>query len=296
MDAILYYLLLPWIYGISRLPFWALYGLSDVLYLGIYRLVGYRRKVVGENLRRAFPDKTATERQRIERDFYRHFCDLLLETVKGLTISENSVRKRAPFADPELIRQYAEQGRSVVVMMGHQGNWEWAGHSLGIFMQHTVDPIYRPLSNTYFDGLLHRARSRFGARMVPMKKVMRHLLQHRDEPTATIFVGDQTPRPQSAHWMVFLNQETGAFPGAEKISRKFDLPVVYLNVCKQSRGHYVIETALITETPQSLPEGAISHAFMKRLEQDIQRQPAHWLWSHRRWKHQKPAHLPLYQA
>jgi len=288
MKALAFYALLPFLYLTSLLPFRLLYLLSDVMYVVVFRLVGYRRRVVEQNLRRAFPRKTEAEIAALVRAYYHFLCDVVLETIKGLTISERSLKKRLPFSDLSEVHAHWQAGRRIVFILGHWGCWELGGLSISVHAPQQADIIYRPLSNPYFDRLMKHLRSRLGNRLIPMKQIMRFLITHQQEPTITIFAADQTPPPQHAHWMWFLNQETGVFPGADKISKKFDMPVFYMRVRKLRRGYYQIDAELLASHPRELPEGEISKRFMRKLEADIQQQPANWLWSHKRWKHQRP--------
>ncbi len=293
MDAILYYFLLPFIYGISILPFWLLHLLSDVMYFGVYHLFGYRRKVVENNLRNAFPEKTDKEIGQISRQFYHFLCDTILETFKELTISEKTLNKRLTYEGFEEINAFHDKGQSTVLVMGHFGNWELGGLGISLNLKSYMDVIYHPLRNPYFDQLLYSIRTRFGMRLTPMKSVLRYLLQHREEITTTVFVGDQTPPPNQAHWIRFLNQNIGVFPGTAKIAKKFSLPIFYASVVPKRRSSYTVKVELLIEQPQDMAEEQISLIHMRRLEQDIQQYPAYWLWSHRRWKHQLPEGMEL---
>lgn len=290
MKAVVYYLTLPFIYGLSLLPFPLLYGLSDLLYLILYRLIGYRRAVVSDNLRRAFPQKTEAELKLIRERFYRHLCDLFLETFKTLTISRKAMLRHCYFR-PEakaLFNNLAAARKSVVLVIGHLGNWEWAGNTFGIEIDAPLNAIYHPLSNPWFDGLMRRMRARFGARPLALQDTLRTLLQQRDEVTVTVFIADQTPHNTNAYWTTFLNQDTAVYWGTEKIARKLNDTVVYARIRKVKRGRYEIGAEILSGQPALTPPGSISELHTRKLEQDILFQPEAWLWSHRRWKHQRP--------
>jgi Kdo2-lipid IVA lauroyltransferase/acyltransferase len=287
MNALIFYLCLPLLLLLSVLPFPVLYFFSDILFFFLYHVFRYRRTVVAGNLRNSFPEKPEAELGKIEKDFYRHLCDLLLETVKTLTMNRGQIRKRCRVKDTALENRLHEEGKSIFFVMGHLGNWEWAGASYPMSIRHPLYVIYKPLSNVYFDRLMQRLRSRFGAIPVPMKKAAHVLYDKRNTPAAMVFIADQTPSPDNAIWLRFLNQDTPVFSGTEKLARKFNHPVIYASVKKVKRGYYEIETEMLAENPGGTPEGEITERHTKRLEQDIRELPHTWLWSHRRWKHRR---------
>ncbi len=287
MGALGYYLALPLIYGIAWLPFPLLYRLSDALYVLLYHVIGYRKGVVRRNLRNSFPEQREDALRRIEREFYRWFCDLVLETLKTLTISPAQVKERVSIEGEDVLRRYYQQGRSVILVMGHWGNWELAGARFGLLGLHQLYVIYHPLQNKWFDRLVVHMRTRLGNRLYPMKDTMKGMLSDRDQVTATAFIADQTPPPERAYWTTFLHQETPVFLGTEKIARKLGYPVVYAAVERAGRGHYILRFEDLVPNPQVTAEGEISERHTHRLESDIRRLPAYWLWSHRRWKHRR---------
>jgi KDO2-lipid IV(A) lauroyltransferase len=287
-----YYIALPFIYLLSILPFRALYLLSDVFFVFIYHILGYRRKVVLTNLRNSFPAKTDAEIKIIERDFYRYFCDLFLETFKTLTISSASMLKHCSMspAAQALFNAFAEENQSIIIVMGHKGNWEWAGNTFSMLSKQQLYVIYHPLDNPYFNKLIIKMRTRFGTKLIAMKDTFREMVLNRDELNATAFIADQTPSPDRAYWMTFLNQDTPVFPGTEKIAQKMNYPIVYVSIGKIKRGYYTLNADVLMVPPyKTIQEGTITEAHTKRLESDITDQPETWLWSHRRWKHKRPA-------
>lgn len=277
------------------MPFRLLYALSDFLYLVIYRMAGYRKEVVMENLRRSFPEKKNEELKEIAAAFYRHLCDLFLETFKTLTISHEDMLKRCPMA-PEaqkIFDDLAEAAKSCIILMGHQGQWEWGGNTFSLKCRHTLYVIYHPLANKHFNGLIYRMRTRFGTKLIAMKETYREMAALRKELTATAFIADQSPRPESAYWTTFLHQDSGFFQGAEKIAKKMNLPVVYVQVYKKNRGRYELRAEVLEMQPQMTADGQLLEGYIKRLEQDIRQQPETWLWSHRRWKHSRPENINI---
>lgn len=289
MSAILYYLALPFFYFISLLPFRVLYILSDGLYIILFHVLGYRKEVVYTNLRNSFPEKTEQEIDRIAKKYYQYLCDLSLETFKTLTISPKSMLRHCRFDEKslELFNQLAEQNKSIILVMGHLGNWEWAGNTVSLSCKHKLNVIYHPLSNKHMDGLMYNMRSRFGSGLIPMKDTFRRMVAERNNLTATAFIADQTPSYEGTYWMDFLNQDTPVFKGPEIIARKINFPVVYGGVRRLKRGYYEIFIEMLVESPKDTAEGDITEIHTRRLEADIIATPEYWIWSHRRWKHKR---------
>ena len=289
MDAVVFYLALPFIYLVSLLPFRLLYLLSDGLFFILYRLLGYRKKVVIDNLSGSFPDKSPEEIKVLCKGFYSFFCDMLLETLKTLTISRSEMVRRCRLTTEALglFQQYADDGQSIIIVLGHLGNWEWGGAAFSLQCSQKLYVIYHPLSNKHFDGLMYRMRTRFGTGLLPMKDAFREMVKRRGEVTATAFIADQTPFPENAFWVPFLNRETPVFKGTELISKKMARPVVYVFVKRVRRGYYELHAEKLTENPQLMAEGALTALHTAKLEQHINTVPQTWLWSHRRWKYKK---------
>jgi Kdo2-lipid IVA lauroyltransferase/acyltransferase len=290
MNALVYYLSLPVLYAVSLLPFRGLYLLSDVIFFILYTVFGYRKKVVLENLRNSFPEKTDREIRMICSKFYRYFCDLTLETIKTLTITPASVKKHVLFEEEDLavFQRLHEEGRSIVIVMGHVGNWELCGARFSIEPVHQLYVVYHPLRNPYFDKLLYHMRTRSGTRLYSMKETFRGMISNKDQLTATALIADQTPSsPQNSYWTTFLHQDTPVFLGPGKVARMFEYPVVYISVKRLRRGLYRIASELLIDQPGRLKEEEILEIFTRRLEKDIIEQPEIWLWTHRRWKHRR---------
>lgn len=243
------------------------------------------------NLENAFPEKTGKEIKQIRRKYYRYFCDLIVETLKTLTISPEDLRKRIAFEDTALFERYFADNQSIIIVMGHFGNWELAGARFALEPIHQLFVIYHPLKNPQFENLIVKARTRLGNGLYSMKNAFRGMVGNRNKTTATAFIADQTPSPKNAHWMEFLNQDTPVFTGTEKLAKKLKYPIIYISVKRPKRGYYAIESELLFEHPAETAQGDISEAHTRRLEKDIQEQPEIWLWSHRRWKHQRPSDL-----
>ncbi len=291
-NRILYALLSIWVKACALLPMGALYVFSDALSFIIYRVARYRLKVVRRNMRHAFPDKTEQERRELERRFYRHFADYIVETIKLAGISHEELLRRSHLSNPEMVKPLLAQGHtSLILVMGHYGNWEWFtgfpscfGGDLNIYQ------IYRPLNNKAFDKLFIFLRTRFGAFGIKKKEVVREVvrLTREKQPSLFVFIADQTPSPANLHyWTRFLNQESAMLTGPERLAVKLNMPVIYADVRQERRGHYTVDFQLITDRPRALPENQITEDYTRRMEQTILRDPANWLWTHKRWKYKK---------
>ncbi|MGZ3931340.1 MAG: lysophospholipid acyltransferase family protein [Bacteroidia bacterium] len=289
MSALGFYLCLPFFYLLSILPFPLLYLVSDVFFFLMYYVTGYRKKVVYANLKNSFPEKSHAELKHIERKFYRYLCDLFLETFKTLTISKEQAVKRCRFNAETLaiFKALSDEKKSCIIVMGHFGNWEWAGNTFALECPQQLYVIYHPLTNVHFNKLICDMRTRFGTKLYAMKDTIREMIKNRSEISATAFIADQTPSPEGAYWTTFLNQDTPVFWGTEKIARKLNYPVVYVTVNREKRGVYEVSAEMLVKDPSQTKEGEISELHTRKLETDILKQPEIWLWSHRRWKHQR---------
>lgn len=285
LTNFLYYLV---ILPASHLPFRILYLLSDFLYLVIYRLIGYRRKVVLANIRRSFPEKSEREIKAIEKNFYHHLSDLVVESLKTFTISAEEANRRMKVRNPELIETFYRQGKSVVGVGGHNGNWELYAVACAMQIQHKVVALYTPIKNKFFEKKMRKSRSRYGLQMIPTVLAKEELPKVMNEPTIILFGIDQCPRKtQKAHWVNFLNQETGVQFGAEKYARDNNLPVIFGNIHKIKRGYYEVEYKLVCKNPAELEIGEILEKSTGYLEDVIKKEPEYWLWSHKRWKYSR---------
>lgn len=278
----------------SLLPMWVHYLVSDlVLYPVMYYIVGYRKRVVRMNLENAFPEKDLRERRKIERGFYHYFCDYIVENCKLYTISEANIKRRFAISGVEEMEKDLDAHGLVFLYIGHYANWEYLG-SLPLWMQasHECANIYRPLSSKAFDDLFIHLRSRFGADCIPMKETLRRIMEFQRDGRKVVvgFVSDQSPKLRNTHlWVDFLNQETAVFTGTERIAKKVDAAVYFADITKEKRGHYHLQLRPLTSDVRSYPDFQVTEIYMQELEKMIRRNPNIWLWSHRRWKHKRPA-------
>ncbi|MFT4032298.1 MAG: lysophospholipid acyltransferase family protein [Siphonobacter sp.] len=273
---------------ISHLPLAILHRFSDVLFFLIYYVFGYRKAVVMNNLRNAFPEKSEAERKKIAKDFYLNLTDLMVETVKAMTISSDELKQRMKLENSEVLKQLIDQDKVVFTMLGHLMNWEWISLCIAASGIPT-DVIYKPLSNSFFEKFMFSIRSRFGIKPVSMYNILRDMISRKNEPRVVGTLADQAPHhPDSAYWSMFFHQETDFFNGTEKMARKLKTPVLFGKVRKIKRGYYSFHLEVIAEPPYtSYPEGALTERYVRWLEARLREEPALWLWSHNRWKHKR---------
>jgi len=297
MKRILYYLVYSVLWLITLLPLRVLYLFSDFVYLILYYLVGYRKKTVYQNLRNSLTDKSPQEINRIARWFYRQLCDYFIESVYRIHMDEKENSKRMHFRNPEKLQEYYKQGKSIVLLLSHYGNWEWPTRITRL-SSHTILAIYKPLQNKYFNRLFLQLRGQFGAIGIPMESTLRNLVTYQKDkiPVVLFTLADQRPQWTSIqHWTTFLNQDTPVITGPEKIARRFNYPVIFLDIQKIKRGHYSGEFKLISEDPIKDPEFHITRKYHALVERKIQERPELWLWSHKRWKYfRHEAQNPMY--
>jgi len=276
----------------ALLPFRVLYILSDILYFFVYKVAGYRLKVVRANLKNSFPEKNEPELKDIEIKFYHHFCDYFVETLKLLHISDEEMSKRMVFENVGQIRELMKDGNSVLMFLGHYCNWEWIP---SITMQFSgkedenkvLGEIYKPLKNKAVDDLFLKIRSRFGSLGIAKHEVLRAIVKLRKEKKQTLigFMADQIPTLNNIHyWSTFMNQDSAIFTGVERIAKQTGFAVIYLDMEKIKRGYYKATVRLITDKPQDEPEFYITETYIREMEKTILRAPAYWLWTHKRWK------------
>jgi len=274
---------------LASLPLRCLYLISDFLFVLVRYVVRYRYRVVMENLRRSFPEKTERERRKIARKFYRFFCDLFIETLKAVNIDTPQIHRRIRYSNPEIFDDLYRKGKQIFVATGHYGNWEWTSTLENTIPYHHVS-LYHPLENKLFDKFFYDLRTKPGGNVIPLNSAIRSIYQYIQENRLSVlgFVTDQSP-PGNAlhHWTTFLNQETPIYLGIEKLAKRFNTAVVYYEIRRVKRGYYEVDVTLICENAAETGEMEITGKHVQLLEQTIRRNPQYWLWSHRRWKHKK---------
>lgn len=282
-----YGILLP----IAYMPIHLLYGLADFVSFVLYNIIGYRKKVVQNNLRNSFPEKTDKEIHIISKRFYHHLADIFIEAILNLRLSQKKLFERYRCTNAELLLPYYEAGKSVILMSAHYNNWEYMITTLEHQLKHHGVGVGKELSNKKLDKYLNKYRTRYGTEVVFANKV-RDTFEYYNKynvPTAYMMLSDQSPNDiNKCFWTTFMNQETGFIFGAEHFAKKYDYAVFYYDVHKVKRGYYEITFQLITERPMEEEHGYITERYVHLLEETIRRKPEYWLWSHRRWKHKKP--------
>lgn len=292
MTAILYYCV---VYPLSLLPLWILYGLSDLVFLLFMSILPYRKKVVQINIENSFPDLSPRDQAVLVRGFYRHFSDLLIESIKNLSISKEELLRRMKVLNPEVLQELEKKGKSVLFVSGHFNNWEWFITSQALLVPFDSYGIGMPLSNGFWDKKLTERRQRFGLKVVNAKNYKEMFQQ--EKAVSVLVLTDQAPADsRKSYWMEFLQQPTPILFGVEQMANEFDLSVVYITMKKIKRGQYSVEFQVLTEDPKSLSYGVLTEKHVKLLEESIIDQPCNWLWSHKRWKRAFPADLDALKA
>lgn len=271
--------------------------ISKILYFVVYHVARYRRGVVRRNLSRAYPELSKDHRTQIERRYYHHICDLLLEGVHNLYASPRSIMRRYEFVNRKLVNEYYEKGQSIVLMSSHYNNWEYMVSSLNFQLMHHGIGVGKPLNDKMVAGYVTRRRSRFGTEIVDQTNV-REVVAYYERyhvPTAYMMLSDQSPSNEhKSYWTTFMHQETPFLYGAEYFARKYDLPVLYYEVMKVKRGHYKVKFSVLCEKPSEVPQYTITARYVEALRKTIDAAPEYWLWSHKRWKRVRPADVPLH--
>ena len=290
-------------YLMSLLPVWVLYGVSDFLYLIVYRLWGYRKKLVRKHLAECFPEKGEAERRKIERERCHWLCDYLVETLKRLTISKENVKRRMRFENVEMMKHSFDKGQNVSIFLGHYCNWEWVS-SITVNYECYLDKvvfgqIYHKLENEAMDKVFLKLRGRMGAVSIPMAETLRKIVEIRKHNQQWIigFIADQVPMWNNIHlWLDFLHHDTPVFTGTERIARKFDTDVYYLDVRRERRGSYAARYELLVAHASQSSESELTIRYFSLLEKSIRRQPAFYLWTHNRWKRTHEEYNSRYDA
>ncbi|MFA8300382.1 MAG: lysophospholipid acyltransferase family protein [Hyphomicrobiales bacterium] len=275
-------------YLISLLPFFLLHVLSEFMYILTYYIIGYRKKIVKENIKNSFPDIPKSLHLILVKSYYQHLCDLIVEIIKVPGMTREQLKKRVRINNRELLDKIYSQNKSVLVTTGHIGNWEWAGSMIGISSAFKGMAVVKPISNKFIENFFNKGirQNFYPTEVINFKSTYRALIKHRDKSTLTVIAADQTPtKSEIGYQTKFMNQDTGFFVGVEKMAKALDLAVVYMNTKKVGRSKYEIDLKLITENPKDTGQFEITKNYISCLERSILEQPYNWLWSHKRWKH-----------
>jgi Kdo2-lipid IVA lauroyltransferase/acyltransferase len=281
-----------WLITLLHLP--VLYPLADGLSVLLCYIIRYRRKVVLQNLKNSFPEKSHREIKRIMWRFYRYLCDYFVESLYTINMSLEECNKRYSYTNPELLEKYFREGKSVVLTTSHYGCWEWSANFTSWFSP-TIFAIYKPLSNKLFDRLFIYIRSKYGLEPIPMKKTLRTIADclKKNETFALLFLADQRPARQDlSYWTFFMNQETPVITGMDRLARKYNLPVVFMNVSRPRRGYYEITYETIEPEPAKTKPNELAEKYIRCVEKLVRNQPEFYLWSHKRWKYRADKYKP----
>lgn len=291
MQFILFLLLYPIIWLISKLPFPILYIFSDFVCFWVYHVFGYRKNIVRQNLTLALPHLSEKERKIIEKKSYSHLCDMFLEMIKTMSLSEKEMDKRFRFSNLDVLINLEKQGKSIIVMMAHYASYEWA-ISLNKYSTLTSYAIYKKIANSYFDKLVKDIRLKFKAQLITTSQTIPTMEKNYNENHLSLygFASDQSPQlSKTHHWAPFMGIETPVHTGAEMLAKRFDMNVIFMRVKKVKRGYYETTFELMAAHPKEVPNYEISDDFLRRVEKQILEAPEFYLWTHKRWKHKKPA-------
>lgn len=289
MQFIIYLLIYPLLWLISILPFRLFYAFSDLVYIIVYRIFGYRKKVVRNNLKLALPHLSAKERRVVEKKFYKHMCDMFLEMVKTMGISQKEMEKRFKFTNLDVYKDLEAKGKSIALVTSHYATYEWI-ISINKFISFEGYAIYKKLANPHFDKLVRNIRSKFKAYLIDTKETPTVIERNKKENRLSVygFASDQSPKAGKAHhWTTFMGATVPVHTGAEMLAKKYDMNVILLEVKKVKRGHYEAHFEVPFDDVQSVPDYEITDYFLRKLEKQILKQPEYYLWTHKRWKHRR---------
>jgi Kdo2-lipid IVA lauroyltransferase/acyltransferase len=290
MSRVFYPIIYALLWLITLLPLKVLYGVSDLLFLVIYYVVPYRKRVVRRNLENSFPHKSPEEIEQIAHRFYRYFTDFFIETVKSLNFPYHKHIRRFVFKNIEVLDQQYHQGRNVVLVSGHYGNWEWV-NTIPKQMKHRFYYAARILKSSVSDRLINQLRQKHGCNLIPMEATYRKILGQvkQGEKLAIWLLADQRPPRRADYWTTFLNQDTAFFLGAARFVKKMDFTMVFMDIQRIKRGHYEVSFDVLSEGPTAMSDHELTELHVRKLESIINNRPEFWLWTHKRWKYKKPA-------
>ena len=278
-----------WIRVFSRIPLTLWYPFARFMAYLAWRVFPYRRHVVDANLKAAFPEWDDVTRERVIRDYYRGFADMLVEVMRSLRLTRADLARRVSIANPELVRDEVVRGKPVLIVAAHQANWEWMLLGLSSQLGIPVDAAYKPLVDNWAEREMRKLRGRFGARLIPAQELLGDIIKQRGEPRAIAMVADQEPvSSERKHWIRFLNRDTAFFLGAEEIARTTRYAAFFVKLRRESRGHYRVEFVRLAGAAEQLPAGEFTARYARLVEAQIRESPADWPWSHKRWKLKKP--------
>jgi Kdo2-lipid IVA lauroyltransferase/acyltransferase len=282
----LFFILIAFIIGI--IPFRILYGISDVLAWFLMKVFRYRYDVILQNFSHTNLILTEAEKSKLIREIYINLSDILLEGIKSFSMSRTTVIERHKLINPEILDPFYEQGRSIILVTGHIGNWEWGSMSAAIQTPYRIIGFYRPLRNKFINRFIGNSRSKFGTVLAPIRQTSQSFIQYNDKPSMFLMAADQNPgNLTKAYWVDFFGKQTAFLYGPEKHARNNDYPIVFTEIKRVKRGYYELQLSVLTENPSEYDSGGLTGVYAQKLESVIRKNPGNWLWTHRRWKHQR---------
>ena len=295
MQKFVFWLIYPLLWLVAKLPFRLFYLLSDLIFVIVFYVVGYRRKTVLKNLFLVFPEKSREEIKIIQKKFYRHMVDMFLEMIKSISISEEEVMRRFVFTNLEEFQRLLDKKKSIFLVCGHYASYEWVFGLQLLVKDYRGFGIYKKVGNPYFDKLAKDIRSRYNSELIRSVHATQTITENQKKGVLGIYgmIADQSPKvPRAKYWTKFMGITVPVFSGLEKLSKNLDMPVVYIAVNKVKRGYYEATFKTITTNPAEEPEFAITRQYFRLLEQQIKEKPELYLWTHKRWKHRNQAVPP----
>jgi KDO2-lipid IV(A) lauroyltransferase len=291
MQRLAFILIYPLLLGLSKLPFWLFYRVSDCCYFIVYYIIRYRRNVVDSNLKRVFPNKTNSEIAKIRKGFYKHMCDMFLEMIKTLSISDKELKKRFVYTNLEALRELENLNKGNIIMCAHYASYEWILSAAFYNFKYKTYGIYKKIKNPYFDKLVKDIRSRYDSTIITTLETPKTMMRNKAKGTLASYgmIADQAPKGgKTDYWREFMGINTPVFVGSEVLAKRLDLAVTYLHIEKVKRGHYAATFKTITTEPKTVENYKITDAYFNYLEDQIREKPEHYLWTHKRWKHKRP--------
>lgn len=293
MQLLAYILVYPFLLLISILPFRLFYLFSDIVYIIVYYVIRYRKKTVISNLKLVFPEKSDIEIKQVQKRFYKHMCDMFLEMIKSISISEKQLNKRFIIKNPEELKRLEALNKSIITFYGHYASYEWSV-AVGQYISHKGYGVYKPIKNKYFNALVKRIRSKYNVTLISTKETVNRVVKNEAEGVKSIigFLSDQSPKNfKRSHWAEFMGAKVPCFTGGEQLAKKLDLAVTYLKISKVKRGYYEAEFIPLADNAKAFKDFDITDKFLKTLEEQIREAPEYYLWTHKRWKHKDRYHL-----
>lgn len=289
MQFLIYIISFPFLWLISKLPFKLFYWFSDGIYVLIYYIIGYRKKIVRHNILIALPNLSESERLKIEKKFYRHMCDMFLEMIKTMSISTEEMKKRFKITNIEVVKEYEQKNKSIILLASHYASWEWL-LSINESTSFKCIGVYKKINNPYFDKLIRNIRSKFNSELVATDKTIALIAENQEKGIMGMYglASDQSPQVHKTyHWQQFMGIEVPVHTGAEMLAKRYDLEVVFAKVKKVKRGFYEATFVPICEHPRTIPDYEITDTYLKEVEKQILEAPEYYFWTHKRWKHRK---------